>query len=205
MALALLQFHYSDVDWGAGSDDDWEAWRPAQAGTAKVGARRGLHHPRRPASARPSRPVMGARFTNWYHAAVDDFAAKKQAKRADLERRRSQAPSKRISRSEFLRWYEDALRTKSRNFVRLKEKYDGGVHDAAGAGTQHDNPVSKAHFERWYTEAVSRHRGKNWADDPRAAGLALNVRQQPVPEFNACHFSDWVEEQTRALNEPVLQ
>ena len=168
-------------------------------------------------SHRWARPGMGARFTNWYHAAVDDFAAKKRAKREDHERRRSggKIPLKKVSRSEFLLWYEDAIRTKSRNYARLKEKYDGDTRGMK-ARARHSKPVSKAHFEQWYAEAVARqNRGtgklrgedssiQNWVDDPRAT--LTNARQpEPVPVFNASHFNDWVEQQTRALNEPLLQ
>ena len=209
----MIQFHYSDVDWNSGSDAEWEAWRPGQKAAPP-----GLHRPKRPASARPARHGMSARFTNWYHAAIDDFAAKKRAKREDHERRRSggKTPLKKVSQGEFLRWYEDALRTKSRNYARLKEKYDSDAREVE-ARAQHSKPVSKAHFEQWYVEALARQRRgtgnhpgdrqekgssiHKWPDDSRAR--LQNVRQ-PAPVFNASHFNDWVEQQTLALNEHKL-
>ena len=204
----LLQYYYSHVDWHAGSDADWEAWRPNKVAE--------LRHPQRPSSARQargqSRPVMGARFSNWYHAAMDDFEAKKHVNQRVLEDMQQQkggrsARGKKISREDFLAWYDDALKMKSRNFRKLKDKYTS--QDVARM-RRRPKPVSKAHFEIWYADAVKRYEQEHkagieesTADESCAdTSTASYVRNgQAAPVFNASHFNDWVELQTRKLNE----
>lgn len=189
--MAFLQFQYSHVDWSAGTDAEWEAWKP----TSMVSVPRATQQrPRRPMSAR-QRPVMNARFANWYQSAIQDFNAKK--KRASLSRP-SSAPGKRVrprpvSREEFLQWYESALTSKERHLKKLKEKYD-----RLQATAEEPKSVSKSHFEEWYRDAVRSKEKRTEVETAKARNMATS---RPVPVFNASHFNDWIEEQTRVLSQ----
>ena len=76
---------------------------------------------------------------------------------------------------------------------KLKEKYDNFQ-----PSSEEPKPVSKSHFEEWYRDAVRSREKRTEADTAKIGNMPTST---PAPVFNASHFNDWVEEQTRVLND----